>query len=81
MVCSYICAEASGQDWGVTLATPRSSSPLQAIEKRKLKSVPFWTLARPFHDGQAFGRNGKLLGLPAPYGAKTGQHFHAKGGI
>ena len=62
MVCSYIGAEASGQDWGVTLATPDSSSPLQVIEKRKLKSVPKRTFAGHFCDGQAFGRNRKLLG-------------------
>jgi hypothetical protein len=81
MVCSYIGAEASGQDWGVTLAIPKSSSPLQAIEKRKLKSVPIWTLAGPFSEGQAFGGNGKLLGLLRGKQAKTSQHFHAEGGI
>src|SRR5271165_16530 len=62
VVCSNNCAEASGQTWGVTLATPMSLSPLQVIEKRKLKSVPKLTIAGHFRDGQAFGRNRKLLG-------------------
>lgn len=62
VVCSNNCAEASGQNWGVTLATPMSLSPLQVIEKRKLKSVPKLTFAGRFYDGQSFGRNRKLLG-------------------
>jgi hypothetical protein len=42
-------------------------SPLQVIEKRKLKSVPKLTFTGPVADGQAFGGNGKLLGnLVAP---------------
>lgn len=65
VVCLYKCAEASGQNQGVTLATPKSQSPLQVIEKRKLKSVPMLTFTGPFADGQAFGGNGKLLGHPA----------------
>ena len=62
MVCSYKCAEASGQDRGVTLATQKSASPLQGIEKKRLKSVPNGTFAGAFGDGYAFGGNGKLLG-------------------
>ena len=62
MVCSYKSAEASGQDWGATLATPKSASPLQGIEKKRLKSVPNGTYAGPFGDGHSFGGNGKLLG-------------------
>lgn len=65
MVCSYSSAEASGQDWGVILATPKSSSPLQAIEKKRFRSVPIRKLATPFGGRQAFGRNGKLLGNSA----------------
>ncbi len=81
MVCSYKGAEASGQDWGVTLATLTSSRPLQAIEKRQLKSVPIWMFARPFGDGQAFGRNRKLLGNFAVDGALTAEHFDGIGCI
>jgi len=67
MVCLDKCREASGQNRGVTLATPMRQSPLQVIEKRKLKSVPKLTFAGLFADGQAFGGNGKLLGRhPAP---------------
>jgi len=62
VVCSYKCAEASGQDWGATLATPKSSSPLQAIEKKQLKRVLIWVFSVPICDGYAFGGNGKLLG-------------------
>jgi hypothetical protein len=72
MVCSYNCVEASGQDWGVTLATPKSSSPLQAIEKKRLKSVPNLKLPGPFFDGQGFGGNGKLLGNSPPTKAWRG---------
>jgi hypothetical protein len=67
VVCLYKCAEASGQNRGVTLATPNRQSPLQVIEKRKLKSVPKLTFIGPFAGRQAFGGNGKLLGnLAAP---------------
>ena len=62
VVCSNNRAEASGQNWGVTLTTPMPLCPLQVIEKRKLKSVPKRTFAGHFCDGQAFGRNRKLLG-------------------
>ena len=65
VVCLYKCAEASGQSRGVTLATPMRLSPLQVIEKRKLKSVPKLTFTVSFADGQAFGGNGKLLGSSA----------------
>jgi len=34
VICSYNCAEASGQNRGVTLATPDRLSPLQAIENK-----------------------------------------------
>jgi hypothetical protein len=63
MVCLYNCAEASGRNWDVTLAVPNRLSPLQAIEKRKFKSVPNPTFPGSFTDGQAFGRKGKLLGF------------------
>ncbi len=62
VVCSYKCAEASGQDRGVTLATPKSSSPLQAIEKKQLKSSLIRVFGVPICDGHPFGGNGKLLG-------------------
>jgi hypothetical protein len=65
VVCLDKCAEASGQNWGVTLATPKRQSPLQVIEKRKLKSVPKLTFTGPIAGRQAFGGNGKLLGSPA----------------
>lgn len=65
VVCLYKRAEASGQNRGVTLATPKSQSPLQVIEKKKLKSVPKLTFAGPSAGRQAFGGNGKLLGHPA----------------
>jgi hypothetical protein len=81
MVCSYNYAEASGQDWGVTLATLKSSSPLQAIEKKQLNSVPIWVFARPFGDGQAFGRNRKLLGNLAVDKALAAEHFNGMGCI
>jgi hypothetical protein len=74
MVCLDKCREASGQNRGVTLATPMRQSPLQVIEKRKLKSVPKLTFAGLFADGQAFGGNGKLLGNlagPLASAAKT----------
>jgi hypothetical protein len=73
VVCLYKCAEASGQNRGVTLATPMRQSPLQVIEKRKLKSVPKLTFAGLFADGQAFGGNGKLLGSLAAPLASTGK--------
>jgi len=79
--CSYNRAVADGQDWGVTLATPNCSSPLQAIEKKRLKSVPNLTFARPFFDGQAFGRNRKLLGNCSARRATTGEHFRGIGSI
>src|SRR5579862_9424894 len=81
VVCSYMGAEASGQDWDVTLAIPESSGPLQAIEKRKLKSVPIWAFATAVFEGQAFGRNGKTVGPFAARRARAGEHFLAKGGI
>jgi hypothetical protein len=56
------CPEANGRDWGVILATPKSASPLQTIEKTQLKSVLNLTLGRPFVDGHSLGRNRKLLG-------------------
>jgi len=73
--------EASGQVWGVTLATLKRSSPLQAIEKKQLKSVPIWMLARQFGDGQAFGRNRKLLGNLAVDQTVEGEHFDGTGCI
>ena len=81
MVCSYNCVEAGRQYWGVTLATPVRASLLQTIEKKQLKSVPNFTLARPFVDGQAFGRNRKLLGNCSAYTAMTAEHFSATGSI
>jgi hypothetical protein len=74
MVCLDKCREASGQNRGVTLATPMRQSPLQVIEKRKLKSVPKLTLCGPSSGRQAFGGNGKLLGNlagPLASAAKT----------
>jgi hypothetical protein len=62
VVCSYNCREANGREGGITLATPKSASPLQAIEKKQLKRSPNLTVARRFVDGQWFGRNRKLLG-------------------
>jgi hypothetical protein len=81
VVCSYNCGEANGRDGGVTLPTPKSASPLQAIEKKQLKSVPNLTLARPFVDRQWFGRNRKLLGNCSAYRATTGEHFSGLGSI
>jgi len=75
VVCMDKCAEASGQDPGVTLATQKSASPLQGIEKKRLKSVPNGTFSGPFGDGHAFGRNGKLLGnSPGKWGLAD-DHF------
>jgi hypothetical protein len=73
VVCSNNSAEASGQNWSVTLATPITESPLQVIEKRKLKSVPKLAGAGHFCDGQAFGRNRKLLGNRLAYSASAGK--------
>ncbi len=81
MVCSYNGREANGRDGGVILAIPKSRSPLQAIEKKQLKSVPNLTLARPFVDGQWFGRNRKLLGNCLAYRATTEEHFGGLGSI
>jgi len=77
----YNCAEACGQDWGVTLATPNSSSPVQAIEKKQLKTVPNLIFAWLFLDRQAFGRNRKLLGNCSVRRATTGEHFNGLGSI
>ena len=63
MVCSYNCAEVGGRNRGVTLATPKRQSPLQAIEKKKFKDIPIEAVPEPFGGGQTFGGNGKLLGL------------------
>ena len=81
VVCSYKCAEASGQDRGITLAAPRSSSPLQAIEKGQLMCAPKLTLTGPFVEGQPFGRNGKLLANYAAHRAMDGEHFRGVGSI
>jgi hypothetical protein len=62
VVCSYNCREASGRDGGVMRSTPKNTSPLQAIEKKQLKSARNWTWTRRFFDRQWFGRNRKLLG-------------------
>jgi hypothetical protein len=78
VICSNNRAEASGQNWGVTLATPMSLSPLQVIEKRKLKSVSKLTFAGRFCDGQSFGRNRKLLGNRATHSASAGNTSVAK---
>jgi hypothetical protein len=67
VVCSNNCAEASGPNRSVTLATPITYSPLQVIEKTKFKSVPKLTFPRRFCDGQPFGRNRKLLGHRVAY--------------
>jgi hypothetical protein len=81
IVCSYKGAEASGSNRGATLAVPKRSSPLQVIEKRKLKNVPKWANAGPFGDGQVFGANRKLLGNSATEKAGAVGHFDGMGCI
>jgi hypothetical protein len=81
MVCSYNRREANGPDGGVTPATQKSRSPLQAIEKKQLRNVRNLTLARPFVDGQWFGRNRKLLGNCPAYWARAAEHFSGLGSI
>jgi hypothetical protein len=56
-------------------------SPLQVIEKRKLKSVLKLTLSGPFGDGQALGRKGKLLGNRAGFFAVGEEYGDAIGCI
>jgi|HubBroStandDraft_4_1064222.scaffolds.fasta_scaffold59730_3 hypothetical protein len=81
VVCSYKRREARGRNRDVTLAISRPSSPLQVIEKKKLKGVPKLTLAGPFGDGQAIGRKGKFLGDGAGYFAVVEEYGDAIGGI
>jgi hypothetical protein len=78
IVCSSNCREAGGRIRGVALATRKNESPLQVIEKKKLKSVLKLTLAGRFCDRQAFGRNRKLLGNWAPPLATTADTSVAK---
>jgi hypothetical protein len=81
VVCSYNLWRGKRARWGVTLATPKSASPLQAIEKKRLKTARNLPLARPFVDGQWFGRNRKLLGNGSAYRATTGEDFSGLGSI
>ncbi len=60
-------------EWGVTLAMPVRQSPLQAIEKNKLRGATELSWAASHGDRQAFGRNRKLLGLRARNVLLTGK--------
>lgn len=81
VVCSYNCAEVRGPDRGATLATPNRSSPLQAIESRKFRSVPKWLLPDAFEGGQTLGGNGKHLGNCLQRAGIAGGHSKAIGSI